>query len=365
MIYFLAHSDWILYNSRKEIASKLRRLNYKVAAITNVEEYSRDLESYFNKFYKWNINRNKLINIRGIINLRKILKKIKTGDILHIFSLKSGLYFLFASHFFRKEYKTVLSITGLGYLFSNNTKSKFLRNILRFYMKYFFNKKIDVLIFQNDDDQKVFTNYVNYKNRNLLIKGSGVNLKSFEKKKIKPQNADLIKIIMCCRLLRDKGVDEFFKLSQLISDERYKFYLAGSTDTGNPASFKEKEILHLTRKYNITYLGWINAETEMKNYDISICMSYHEGLPRIVLESLYIGLYTVSNKLPGLRSIFDKNDYGELISSNSLEGFKNSILRYSKISNYEEKVSYSRNKIEQNFSTDKILSEFVEVYKNL
>ena len=365
MIYYLAHSDWILYNSRKEIALQLRKLNYEVAAITTDDNYSKNLENYFNKFHEWNINKNKLIDLKGIANLRKVLKKVNKNDTIHIFSLKSGLYFLFASHFFKKNYKTVLSITGLGYLFSKNIKSKFFRNILRIYIRYFFNKKIDVLIFQNNTDQKILTNYIKYKNTNLLIKGSGVNLENFTKKKTIQNNKDSIKIIMCCRLLKDKGVEEFFKLSQLITDKKYKFYLAGSTDMGNPASFLDIEIFEFTKKYNIEYLGWINTETELKNYDISICMSYHEGLPRIVLESMYIGLYTLSNKLPGLTSIFDNNDYGKLITSNSLEEFKNLIINYAEIENKEEKIFYSRKKIEQNFSTEKILSEFAEVYKNL
>ena len=50
--------------------------------------------------------------------------------------------------------------------------------------------------------------------------------------------------------------------------------------------------------------------SDLKDYDISICMSYHEGLPRIVLESMYIGLHTISNRLPGLIPIFDNDDNG-------------------------------------------------------
>ena len=183
MIYFLAHSDWILFNSRKEIANHLKKLNYKVNAITTEEEYKEDLKKYFNNFYNWRVNRYKLIDIKGIINLRKILKQVKKGDIVHIYTLKSGLYVLFASHFMKKKYKVVLSITGLGYLFSRGISSKIMRNILRFYMKYFLNKNIDNLIFQNEIDQKILKKYLNYKKETFLIKGSGLNLPSFSMKK--------------------------------------------------------------------------------------------------------------------------------------------------------------------------------------
>ena len=103
MIYFLAHSDWILYNSRKEIATHLNELDYSVNAITTEEAHKEDLKKYFNNFYKWNVDRNKLIDLKGIINLRKILKQLTENDILHIYTLKSGLYVLFASHFMKKK----------------------------------------------------------------------------------------------------------------------------------------------------------------------------------------------------------------------------------------------------------------------
>ena len=366
MIYYLAHSDWILFNSRKEIASKLKELNYQISAITTNDKYADELKIHFDNFHEWKVNKFSLIDINGVRNLRKELKKLNEGDFLHIFTLKSGLYALFSMHFLTKKFKIVLSVTGLGYLFSKGAKSMVIRNILRFYMKFFFNKKIDHIIFQNHKDQKILSNYLNFKNETSLIRGSGLDLQNFviKKNQIKEVSTP-IKIIMCCRLLKDKGIDEYFKLSSMVNDETFKFYLAGDVDLGNPSSYSKNEIKKLTEIYNIEYLDWIDAPKELKNFDISICMSYHEGLPRIVLESLFIGLYTISNNLPGLRPIFDTKENGKLISENNLEEFKQSIIDYPKIDNLYEKIIYSRNKMKNNFSTEKILNEFVNVYEKL
>ena len=366
MIYFLAHSDWILFNSRKEIANKLRNLNYQVSAITTKENFAEELNLSFNNFYEWKVNKFKLIDIKGIVNLRKSLKILDEGDVLHIFTLKSGLYVLFAMHFLPKKFKIVLSITGLGYLFSKGLKSKVMRNILRIYMKFYFNKNIDYLIFQNHKDEKILLNYLNFKNKSSLIRGSGVNIANFKTKNVdNTTNINPIKLIMCCRLLKDKGINEYFKLASMINEDKFEFYLAGSIDLGNPSSFTESEIKKLTKLHGIHYLGWINSAKELENFHVSICMSYHEGLPRIVLESLYIGLYTISNNLPGLRPIFDSEDNGKLIKENNLEEFKQAIFDYSKMNNLSEKMIYSRNKIEKNFSTEKILDDFLDVYKTL
>ena len=366
MIYFLAHSDWILFNSRKEVASNLKKYNYKVNAITTDEKYKNDLKKYFNEFYEWKVDRNKLVDIRGVINLRKILKILTSKDTLHVYTLKSGLYVLFASHFMKKEYKLIISITGLGYLFSKNIVSKIMRNILRFYMKYYFAKKIDVLIFQNHIDENILKNYLKYKKETVLIRGSGINLTDFSiKTNIQNSEHGEVKIIMCCRLLRDKGIAEFFNLSQLFKSKKYKFYLAGNVDPGNPSSYTQEEIVNLTKENNIEYLGWINPSKELKNYDISLCMSYHEGLPRIVLESLYIGLYTLSNNLPGLRSIFDEHGNGKLIVNNNLTKFYDEIINYKEISDLSNKTMYSRNKVADNFSTEIIVNQFLKVYKTI
>ena len=357
MIYFLAHSDWILYNSRKEISDNLiKQYNYEVNAITPDGEFKNKLDKYFSQIDLWEVDRLKFIDLRGIINLRSILKNLNEDDTLHIFTLKSGLYALFATTFFKKKFKIVLSITGLGYLFSRSLFSKLIRNILRFYMIFFFKKKIDILIFQNEMDEKILTRYVKYQNKSYLIRGSGVQLSNFSLKNINEQNLDEIKIIMCCRLLKDKGINEYLELAKSFKDEKYKFFLAGSIDLGNPASYSNDEIIFLTKESNIEYLGWIDSGNELKNYDISICMSYHEGLPRIVLESLYIGLYTISNSLYGLQPIFDKNDNLKLIVNNNQNDFIEAIEDFSKNGNIEEQALRSRKKISEN-----LLEEFFEI----
>tara|TARA_Y100000591_G_C21773167_1_gene666700 strand:- start:623 stop:1321 length:699 start_codon:yes stop_codon:yes gene_type:complete len=232
-------------------------------------------------------------------------------------------------------------------------------------MRFYFKKKIDILIFQNEMDKKVLTKYVKYQNKSYLIRGSGLKLSNFSLKNVSEQNYEEIKIIMCCRLLKDKGINEYLQLAKSFQDEKYKFFLAGSVDLGNPASYSNDEIMYLTEESNIEYLGWIDSGNELKNYDISICMSYHEGLPRIVLESLYIGLYTISNKLHGLTPIFDKSDNGKLIVNNNQTEFIDAIEDFSKIENIKENALNSRKKISENFSTEKILKDFVEVYENL
>ena len=151
----------------------------------------------------------------------------------------------------------------------------------------------------------------------------------------------------------------------MVDNNPYKFYVACYVYPVNPSSYSHGNIVNITRKFNIEYLGLINTTKELKNFDISVCMSYHEGLPRIVLESLYIGLYTISNNLPGLRNIFDEHDNGILIRENNLLEFHNAITNFVEIENITNKIQYSRQKVTDNFSTETIVEEFIKVYKIL
>ena len=112
MIVYLAHWDWILTRSRKDIVSNIN--NSKFMAICPINENEIELESYYQEIIDWKIDRNKIFDFWGIKNLRKIIKNLNSEDIVHVFTLKSGLLFAFANLFRNNKTKNILTITGLG-----------------------------------------------------------------------------------------------------------------------------------------------------------------------------------------------------------------------------------------------------------
>lgn len=362
MIFYLAHWDWILYKSRIDIVKRFEEDNIVINSITSTGKYKYPINESFNTHYEWNINRNKIIHFSAIINLRKILKNINEDDIIHIFTLKTGIYFVLATIFKRKKYKVIISITGLGYLFSDNSLIQGVKFLIRPIFIYLFNKKIDLIIFQNKQDFEKLVEYIKFQNKTKIIRGSGVNTNIFQKKN-EIFNKDKIKILMCNRLLKDKGVPQFLELAnKLNSSKNLSFYLAGEVDLGNPSSFKNDEINKLVSESNVVYLGNLDVETKLKDYDILIIMSSHEGLPRIALESMYVGLTTISNNLPGLNEICDPNDNLYLINNNEIKSYIR-VINDIQEQNLEHKIKYSRKKIENEFSTDVIYKKFKEIYE--
>ena len=154
MIVYLAHWDWILTQSRKDIVSNIK--DSKFMAVCPIGENEIDLKNYYQKVVDWKINRNKIFDFWGIKNLRNIIKDLNSDDIVHVFTLKSGLLFAFANLFRNNKTKNILTITGLGYLFSNNFKAKILKILLSFFITHLINKNFDFLMYQNNIDQKTF-----------------------------------------------------------------------------------------------------------------------------------------------------------------------------------------------------------------
>ncbi len=97
MIVYLAHWDWILTQSRKDIVSNIN--DSKFMAICPIDENKIELENYYHKAVDWNLNRNKIFDTSGIRSLRKITKSLNYEDIVHVYTLKSGLLFAFANLF--------------------------------------------------------------------------------------------------------------------------------------------------------------------------------------------------------------------------------------------------------------------------
>ena len=362
MIVYLAHWDWILTQSRKDIVSNIS--DSKFMAVCPIDVNKTELENYYEKTINWEINRNKILDFSGIINLRKIIKSINSDDIVHVFTLKSGLLLAFANLFKNNKTKNILTVTGLGYLFSNNFKAKFFKIIVGFFIKYLINKNFDFLMFQNKEDQKTFIDYSKYQGESWIIPTSGITTKEIEIKK-EYQNENL-KVIMATRLLNDKGVFEYLELAKLMKDSNFEFYLAGDVDEGNPDSLSNADLVKISNNNFINYLGHIDVNKELCNYDINIVMSKYEGSSRILLESLYTGLICLSNNIPGTTGLSSKFSNSFFIEGNSIQEFKRYL---DEIANsnifFEDSANFNRELINQNYTSEKIAVAYSKIYQYL
>ena len=362
MIVYLAHWDWILTQSRKDIVSNIKDSKFK--AICPIDGNKILLEKYYEETVNWKVNRKKILDFYGIRNLRKILESLNSDDIVHVFTLKSGLLFAFANIFRHNKTKNILTITGLGYLFSENFKAKILRIILSLLIENLINKNFDFLMFQNKEDQKTFNDYSNYQGQTYIIPTSGITVKDIEIKN-DYQNSYL-KVIMATRLIKDKGIFEYLELAKSMKNTNFEFYLAGDIDKGNPDSLSEAELDKIKTNSFVHYLGHIDISRELCNFDINIVMSKYEGSSRILLESLYVGLICLSNNIPGTTEFSSKFSNTFFIEENNIQEFERNL---NEISNsdviFEDFAKHNRKLIIENYTSEKIASAYNKIYQYL
>ena len=360
MIVYLSHWDWNLYKSRKDIVSNLDELDFR--AICPQGKYAKELKLIYKDYIEWKIDRKKTFDIKGIINLKKILNSLEEDTIIHSFTLKTGILFSITNLLVKNNFKGVLSINGLGYLFSNNLKARLLKFLLSTFIKKVFNESFQEIIFQNENDKEIFLDFSKYSGKTSLIQGSGIEIKNYNQKET--YQTDNIKVIFVSRLLFDKGINEYIELTKNIKNPNINFFIAGEIDEGNPNSITEKELENIKTLENLKYIGPINVEKELFNYDISVIMSKYEGFSRILLESLQVGLFCISNNIPGTKWLKRFNN-GLLVDNNDLQIMSEIINNFTDYSFSKVDAEKNRDIIKNKYSTKIISYQYNKVYENL
>ena len=97
-----------------------------------------------------------LLKIFKLINLKKL-------NLIHLINIKPILFGGLCSYYFKKI-PIVASVSGLGFVFSDNGKfSKFRKKIITLLYKLAFNNKNNIVIFQNKDDRNTLLKLTNLK----------------------------------------------------------------------------------------------------------------------------------------------------------------------------------------------------------
>ena len=105
-------------------------------------------------------------------------------------------------------------------------------------------------------------------------------------------------------------------------------------------------------------------EEELFNYDISIIMSKYEGFSRILLESLYVGLFCISNKIPGTQWLKEFNN-GFLVENNNLNDISEIINNFNEYEFSKVNAENNREIIKKKYATKIISNKYNEIYNNL
>ncbi len=362
------NSSWNVLNFRLGLIKKLMSEGYEVHIIAPEDEYTSELldetGAYFHDLE--NFSRGKASYFREFQLIRELRRLYKENDInLAInFAGKPAIYGNFAKR--GLDIKTVMNITGLGYLFINRSLgNRLLQNLYRWS-----SKRADLVCFQNSTDRKLFIdrNFVE-PDKTRLVRGSGVNMDKFSSQP-KSSNGE-IRFLFSGRYLRDKGIVEFFEAFGRLA-EKYpnaKLDLVGKVDSGQPTSLTEQELqFYLEANDQITDHGYQpSVKPFIENADCCVLPSYREGLPMSLLEAMSMSRPIITTDTAGCNELVEEGKNGYLVPVEDSQGLYDAMEKFMQLSDSERQSmgAYSRSMIEQNFESNIITENFMEIINEL
>lgn len=204
-------------------------------------------------------------------------------------------------------------ITGLGFAFQDgNFPRKFLTRLV-IWLYYAALSKASCVIFQNRDNKNLFISMgLVDKDKCAVVNGSGVDLDQFT---VKPLSSRGVIFLAIGRLLGEKGFREYAKAAELIKARYPKatFRLLGPDDP-SPDGIPLSEVSDWQAKGWIGYLGESSdVRPFLSDCHIFVLPSYHEGMPRTVLEAMAMGRPILTTDVPGCRETVVPGENGYLV----------------------------------------------------
>ena len=303
-ILLVANVGFTLSNFRSELIEKFKDHGFIVKVVCPKDsDFNNQLELLDVEIIPISLSRkgiNPLHDFSTFLQLYQIFKKEKPDLVLN-YTIKPVIYSSIAASFAGVK-KVASFITGLGFIFTNQSyKVRLLRFFVSLLYRFSlsFNRRI---FFQNKDDLNLFLeNKIIKKRKSFIINGSGVNLEKFKiPKGIKkiPKS-----FVLVGRLLKDKGITEFVKAARVIK-KRYpesSFWLCGSPDE-NPASFTIQDAKKWEREGFLNYTPFTNdIKSFLEDKEVFVLPSYREGTPRSVLEAMSMKMPIITTDAPGCR----------------------------------------------------------------
>ncbi len=309
---------------------------------------------------------NPLADLKTLSELIKALNDCKPDQIL-AYTIKPIIWGGIAASFYGKANFHAM-VTGLGYAFeTGGFKRNFINRIVKGLYRFSL-KKAKSVIFQNTDNLQTFVSQgIVPKDKTYRVHGSGVDLSEYPKTPL-PKGAPIF--LLVARLLGDKGIREYASAAQSVKQKypEATFQLLGPEDS-SPDRINSDELKSWCDSGAITYLGETDHVLSfVQKCHIYTLPSYHEGLPRSVLEAMSVGRPILTTNTSGCRDTVIKERNGKLVSPKNAKQLEDQMIWF--IENpdlWQNMANESRTIVEDYFDVMKVnkhINSIVFSYKD-
>ncbi|MBT3216929.1 MAG: glycosyltransferase family 4 protein [Candidatus Marinimicrobia bacterium] len=368
-IIFSANTSWYLYNFRKKLIESMVSRGWDVILVAPQDAYYWKIKMPGIKYIGLPIDRYGFSPLHAWATVKsyyKIFKREKP-DVIHLFTIKPVILGTIAARLAGIP-KIVNSITGLGYIFTSGSR---LRKIVEtVYRSVLTSSRVDVIL-QNPDDEKLFQSFSRIQTTKIhLIRGSGVDLESFLLDGLKPPSEldnHSIHFIMFCRMLWDKGVQEFVSAAELVKTHipNARFHLIGGIETGSPNEVPKSWLVQFQTH---DFIHWVNHVEDIRpwiagSHVVVLPTYYGEGVPKSLIEAAALTKPIITTNIAGCREIVIDHYNGLLIPPNSVEALVKAMIHLGQDQILREKMGkQGRTLVEKEFGDGPVITSTSAVY---
>lgn len=298
-VLILGNSSAGLYDFRNELVEALLQ-KYTVVVSLPDEVKTAQLKAEGCEIRHTDINRrgmNPAQDLKLLQSYKKLLKDVKP-DLVLTYTIKPNVYGGMACAAMKIPY--IATVTGLGSAFQK--KGIMLRMIRTMYRMGI--QKADCVFFQNEDNQRVFTENRIVKGKARRVSGSGVNL-ALHPFSPYPERED-VHFLFVGRMMREKGIGEFLQAAAALHSEKVHFELLGYCDEDWQAQ--------LTAAQDRGEIKLLGFDPEVQAYydacSAVILPTYHEGMSNVLMEASATGRPVIATAIPGCQEIFEEGVTG-------------------------------------------------------
>jgi glycosyltransferase involved in cell wall biosynthesis len=306
-----------LVNFRGELLRRLVESQATVFALAAQAdpETRLKIEDLGVQFESFQVQRNRIsltADARTFFDLRSKLRAIRP-DVLLCYTIKPVIWGGLA-YGFTKNCRFVALITGLGFAFQGVTMKRRILTRLVIWLYRRALKNADAVVFQNEDNRQEFVSRgIIPGSKAHVINGSGVNLDHFD---VAPFPSGPITFLLVARLLGDKGVREYVRAASIVRTQfpKSRFLVVGWQDP-SPDGITQSELQQWVDANLIELLGFQqDVRPSYAQCHVFVLPSYHEGMPRTVLEAMAAGRPIITTNIPGCRATVVENENGFLVA---------------------------------------------------
>ena len=324
-IVFAANSAWNILNFRMNLVRALAAEGLKPVALVPPGDGEAELRQAGLPVHTIPMSADDTSPLSGfmlVVRYIQALRRVRPAAFLG-FTPKPNIFGSIAAS--ALKIPVINNVTGLGTAFIHGgVLGTLVPNLYRIALR-----RSHRVFFHNDEDRSLFLERgAVTKDRALVIPGSGVDLQRFTATPL-PAEGDGLTFLFIGRLLREKGVGEFFEAARMVRTQApaARFQILGSTDDGKrgvPAA----EIDRWTVEGVVEYLGTArDVRPFIEAADCVVLPSYREGMPRVLLEAAAMGRPLIGADVPGCRQIVREGETGFLAEARSASGLAQKMLQ--------------------------------------